>query len=703
MKSNFSLEVSNTQYINKTKKSNTSGEKNMLIKIMDILAGLKMTIISGIFLLCAIICMVSGIESPIDPAWGAVIISGIPLFYLALNRLIFEKWVSSALLITIAMVASLVIGEIFAAAEVAWIMALGALLEDWTVERAKKGLKNLIELTPQTGRLICNENGKKQEKIISIDEIKIDDVLRVLPGEKIPVDGIVIDGDSSIDQSVITGESLPVDKSDGDEVFCGTLNMYGVLDIKTTSLSENSSLQKLIDLVKQADEKQAPTQRIADKWATWLVPVALIIAAAAWVATGNIERGVTVLVVFCPCALILATPTAVMAAIGQATKHGILIKSGEALENLGELNTITFDKTGTLTYGDLKVSDIIPTGDFTENEVLAIASAVENLSEHPLAKAIADKANDEHITVEKVSNFKMYPGRGVFGINSKGKIYAGNLNYIKENFEISDKTNIYLDNLNSEGKAIIIVGLNNQVIGIIALSDVIREESQSVVENLHELGVKTVILTGDNDKTANYFAKQVGISEVHGNLLPNEKLQWVEKFKKSENKVCMVGDGVNDAPALKTANVSVAMGSIGSDIAIDAADIALLGDDIEKIPYLKRLSNFTLFTIKFNIALSMMINAIAIICSVLGLLNPVTGAIVHNAGSCLVVLNAALLYDRNFDKNRIHSHYHYHDDGKHAHSHENVEILGEIHTSEGVKHIHYHRHSLKFKSHCSKL
>ena len=272
-----------------------------------------------------------------------------------------------------------------------------------------------------------------------------------------------------------------------------------------------------------------------------------------------------------------------------------------------------------------------------------------------------------------------------------------------ENFEISDKTNTYLDNLNSEGKAIIIVGLNNQVIGIIALSDVIREESQSVVENLHELGVKTVILTGDNVKTANYFAKQVGISEVHGNLLPNEKLQWVEKFKKSENKVCMVGDGVNDAPALKTANVSVAMGSIGSDIAIDAADIALLGDDIEKIPYLKRLSNSTLFTIKFNIALSMMINAIAIICSVLGLLNPVTGAIVHNAGSCLVVLNAALLYDRNFDKNRIHSHYHYHDDGKHAHSHENVEILGEIHTSEGVKHIHSHRHSLKFKSHCSKL
>ncbi len=665
----------------------------MLAKIMDTLAGLKMTIIAGMFLLCAIIFMIFGIKSPIDPAWGAVIISGIPLLYLAFDRLIFEKWVSSALLITIAMLASLAIGEIFAAAEVAWIMALGALLEDWTVERAKKGLKNLIELTPQTGRLIYGEN---QEKIISVDEIKIGDILRVLPGEKIPIDGVVINGDSSIDQSVITGESLPIDKSTGDEVFCGTLNMYGVLEIKTTSLGKNSSLQKLIDLVKQADEKQAPTQRIADKWATWLVPVALIIAIVAWLVTGNIERGVTVLVVFCPCALILATPTAVMAAIGQATKHGVLIKSGEALEKLGDLNTITFDKTGTLTYGELKVSDIITTSNFSKNEVLSIVSSVENLSEHPLARAIVGKAQKEDIAFEQVNDFKMYPGRGVFGINSKGKIYAGNLNYIKENFEITDEITSHLDNLNNEGKAIIIVGLNNQIIGIIALSDIIREDSQSMIENLHSLGVKTVLLTGDNVKTANYFAKQIGISEVHGNLLPNEKLQWVEKFRESGNKVCMIGDGVNDAPALKTSDVSVAMGSIGSDIAIDVADIALLGDDIEKIPYLKRLSNSTLFTIKFNIALSMTINAVAIICSVLGLLNPVTGAIVHNAGSCLVVLNAALLYDRNFNKNKIHSHYHYHD-GKHAHSHENVEILGEIHTSKGVKHIHPHKHSLKLK------
>ena len=666
----------------------------MLSEIMDCLSGIKMTIIAAIFLSCAIVCMVFGVKCPINLAWGAVIISGIPLIYLALYRLIFEKWVSSALLITIAMVASLAIGEIFAAAEVAWIMALGALLEDWTVERAKKGLKNLIELTPQNGRLIYAKNGINQEKIIPVDKIKIGDVLRVLPGEKIPVDGKVINGDSSVDQSCITGEYLPIDKTNGDEVFCGTLNMYGVLEIKTTTSGKNSSLQKLIDLVKKADENQAPTQRIADKWATWLVPIALIIAVLAWLITGNIERGVTVLVVFCPCALILATPTAVMAAIGQATKHGVLIKSGEVLENLGALNTITFDKTGTLTYGDLKVSDIISTGDFNKNELLSIVSSVEKLSEHPLAKAIVNKAKQEHIEIEDVTNFKIYPGKGVFANNSYGDIYAGNLNFIKENFEVTNKINVYLNNLNEEGKAIIIVGLNNKIIGIIGLSDVIREDSHSMINSLHDLGVKTVLLTGDNVKTANYFAKQLGIVEVHGNLLPDEKLEFIEKFKKSGNDVCMVGDGVNDAPALRMANVSVAMGSIGSDIAIDAADIALLGDDIKKIPYLKKLSNSTLFTIKFNIILSMLINAVAIICSVFGLLNPITGAIVHNVGSCLVVLNAALLYDRNFDKNNIHSHYHYHD-RKHIHSHENVEILDEIQTSHGVKHIHPHKHYLK--------
>ena len=676
----------------------------MIDEIIDFLFGLKMTIVSAIFLVIAIIFMILGIDTPIylNPAWGAVIISGIPMLLLALTRLIREKWISSALLIAIAMVASLLIGEIFAAGEVAWIMALGALLEDWTVERAKKGLRNLINLTPQTGRRIVD--GK--EEMISVDEIKIGDTLRILPGESVPVDGEIINGTSSLDQSIMTGESLPIDKEVGDEVFCGTMNLYGAIDIKATSLGENSSLQKLIDLVKAADEKQAPTQRIADKWATWLVPVALIIAIAAWLITGNIERGVTVLVVFCPCALILATPTAIMAAIGQATKYGVLIKSGEALETLGALNTLVFDKTGTLTYGNLEVSDVISLKEDMNNlDLLKIVASCEKLSEHPLAKAIVNNAREAEIDIEEPQDFKMYPGKGVTCINSYGKVYAGNSKFLSEN-NIDVNIDDYLDKLKHEGKASIIVALNDEVIGLIGLSDVIREDSKKMIDSLHDLGTETILLTGDNTETANYFASKVGIGKVYGNLLPEEKLSWIEKLKNEGKKVCMIGDGVNDAPALKTADVSVAMGSVGSDVAIEAADIALLGDDIGKIPYLKKLSNSTLFTIKANIAISMTINAVAIICSVLGLLNPVTGAIVHNAGSCLVVLNAALLYDRKFDdsikkidtENVEHSHYHFHNDGEHTHSHEGVEIVDEIQTDNGIKHMHVHKHALDRQS-----
>lgn len=676
----------------------------MIDEITDFLFGLKMTIISAIFLVIAVIFMILGIDTPIhlNPAWGAVIISGIPMLLLALTRLIREKWISSALLIAIAMVASLLIGEIFAAGEVAWIMALGALLEDWTVERAKKGLRNLINLTPQTGRRIVD--GK--EEMISVDEIKIGDTLRILPGESVPVDGEIINGTSSLDQSIMTGESLPIDKDVGDEVFCGTMNLYGAIDIKATSLGENSSLQKLIDLVKAADEKQAPTQRIADKWATWLVPVALIIAIAAWLITGNIERGVTVLVVFCPCALILATPTAIMAAIGQATKYGVLIKSGEALETLGGLNTLVFDKTGTLTYGNLAVSDIISLkDDLDEMDVLNIVASCEELSEHPLAKAVVDKAKEVEIDIEEPQDFKMFPGKGVSCKNSYGQVYAGNSKFLSEN-NIDFNVDSELNQLKHEGKASIIVALNDSVVGLIGLSDVIREDSKNMIENLHELGTETILLTGDNTETANYFASQVGIGKVYGNLLPQEKLDWIEKLKSEGKKVCMIGDGVNDAPALKTADVSVAMGSVGSDVAIEAADIALLGDDIGKIPYLKKLSNSTLFTIKANIILSMTINAVAIVCSVLGLLNPVTGAIVHNAGSCLVVLNAALLYDRKFDdsikkidtENVEHSHYHFHNDGEHSHSHDGIKIIDEIETESGIKHMHAHKHALSRQS-----
>ncbi len=626
-----------------------------LERFIGVLEGLKMTIVGGVFLLFSLYFVLTGTPIPnyLDPAWVTVFICGIPLVYLALTRLINEHWISSALLIVMAMVASIYIGEIFAAGEVTFIMALGALLEDYTVERSKRGLTDLINLKPEKGRLLINENGQTIEKEVQATDIQIGDILRVLPGEKIPVDGVIIDGDTSVDQSVMTGESLPLDKTIDDEVFSGTLNLHGSIDIKATKVGTDSSLEKLIRLVQEADEKQAPTQRIADKWATWLVPVALAIAIVTYLITGNLERGVTILVVFCPCALILATPTAIMAAIGQATKQGVLIKSGEALEIMGNVDTITFDKTGTLTFGNLEVSDIVPlVDDISEEDLTKYVTISEVKSEHPIGKAIVNHSKENGKEYDEPDTFEMIPGKGVKVQYKDDVILSGTTRFMEDNnIDIIDSCHKELDLLRNEGKASIVVALNNRIIGVIGLSDVLRENAEAVVSTLkNDLETNVELLTGDNYKAANYFASKVGITDVHSELLPENKVEIVEQLKASNKKVCMVGDGVNDAPALKTADVSVAMGGMGSDIAIDAADMALLGDDIEKLPYLKKLSNATLFTIHLSITISMIINAIAIICSVLGLLNPITGALVHNVGSCAVVMLAASLYDRDFSK-----------------------------------------------------
>lgn len=629
-----------------------------LKKVNDFLAGLPMTIVAGVFLLIDLVPHImeefGGTEVhlsflPFDPAWVTVIISGIPLLYLAIWRIIYNRGIakiSSALLICIAMFAALAIGELFAAGEVAFIMALGALLEDATTNRAKKGLKKLISLAPTQGRRI--REGK--EEMIPAEEIRKGDVLRILPGETIPVDGKILTGETSVDQSIMTGESLPVDKAVGDEVFCGTINRFGAIDITATKVGEDSSLQKLIRMVEDAENRQAPMQRIADRVASWLVPVALMIAILAYVFTGNIVTGVTVLVVFCPCALVLATPTAIMAAIGQATKHGVIIKSGESLEKMGKVDTIAFDKTGTLTYGRLEVSDVISfDSSLTEKELLTITASAEAKSEHPLGKAIVAKAKGQGLPLTESEDFKMAAGKGISAKVSGRSLLCGNEKYLLEyGVTIDGQVHNIFEKLRAEGKASILVAENNVCIGVIALSDVLRPEAKDMVSRLTAMRTSTVLLTGDNKKTANYFAKQVGISEVRAELLPEEKVQNVEALREAGRKVCMIGDGVNDAPALKTADVGVAMGSIGSDIAVEAADIALMSDDISKIPYLKRLSNATVKTIKFSITLSMCINFVAIVLSLLELLTPVTGALVHNAGSCFVVLIAALLYDRKF-------------------------------------------------------
>ncbi|MCD7709852.1 MAG: cation-translocating P-type ATPase [Porphyromonadaceae bacterium] len=617
-------------------------------RFIQFLEGLKMTIIGGVALAVSLVLLLNDIQVTIDPAWITVLISGIPLLYLALTRLIFQRAITSALLISIAMIACIYIGQLFAAGEVAFIMAIGDLLEQYTVRRAKRGVSQLISLAPEQGRRITRKEGVEQEEVVPIAEIRKDDIVRVLPGERITVDGEIVYGNSSVDQSILTGESLPIDKSVGDPVFCGTMNGYGSVDIRATKVGRDSSLQRMIDLVKEAENKKAPTQRIVDKWAAWLVPIALLIALATYFFTGNLTRGVTIMVVFCPCALALATPVSIVAGIGQATKFGILIKSGEALEEMGKVDCITFDKTGTLTEGLLAVCDLrsfLP--EMTPEEILRITAVAEARSEHPIGKAIVKQFLTQGEALPAGENFRVFPGKGVC-VDWEGKsVLCGKSDFLRENgVALSPKIEEALETLRQEGKAAVLTSLDGQCAGLIALSDVIRPAASKMAAELKQMQVEVVVLTGDNRQAARHFAEQVGIENIEAELLPAEKVDAITKRQKAGKRVCMIGDGVNDAPALKTAHVGVAMGSMGSDIAIDSADIALMGDDISKIPYLKRLSKAVIHSIKVNISLSMAINAVAITLSILGLLNPMTGALVHNAGSVLVVLNAALLYDR---------------------------------------------------------
>ena len=585
----------------------------------------------------------------VDLSWVAILLCGVPIIKDGIEGLVTEFDIKADVLVSIALIASVIIGEIFAAGEIAFIMQIGAFLEEFTVRKSKQGIENLVNLTPTLARVIVNN----KEKTINAKDVKVGDILRVNPGEIVPVDGIIIKGKTSIDNSVMSGESIPVDLSEGDSLCSGAVNQFGAFEMKATKVGEDSSIQRMIKLVESADASKAKIVNIADRWATYIVIAAFSSAILTWMITGEIIRAVTILVVFCPCSLVLATPTAIVAAIGNVSKYGVLVKEGDALEKLSSISKITFDKTGTLTYGKPQVKEVVSiVDDLSKEDLYEIVASLELHSEHPLGKAVVSSFKEKYKKdIIPPDEFNMIPGRGVISKVNNKKVIAGNKelfleqNYNKEAFNFIDK------NYKNEGGTIIYIGIDNKLSGYIILNDTLREESKDMIQNIKDLNIAPVLLTGDNKYAATHIANQVGIEEVKSECFPQDKLKLIEDYQnKEKDLICMVGDGINDAPALKTAYVGIAMGGIGSDIAVDAADIVLVRDDINNIPHLLKLSKHMMKIIKINLTFSILLNFAAVILAMIGTLNPVLGALVHNAGSVVVIINSALLL--NYDKRK---------------------------------------------------
>ena len=608
-----------------------------LLELGGIKKDITLLVISGIAVLLSLL----GVQLfPFDMAWVAIVLCGIPIILEAVIGLVTAFDIKADVLVSLALIASVAIGEDFAAGEVAFIMQLGGLLEELTVAKARAGIEKLVHLTPQIARVLRDG----QDLIIPAEQVQVGDLLRVLPGEGVPVDGVIVSGQTSINQAVMTGESLPVDKTVGDEVSSGTVNQFGAFEMRATKVGEDSSIQRMIRLVQSADAGKAKIVGLADRWATWIVVIALSAAAITWLVTAEIIRAVTILVVFCPCALVLATPTAIMAAIGNATKHGFLVREGDALERLARVKVIAFDKTGTLTYGIPEVVEAVSvTEAYSKEQLYRLAASAEQLSEHPLGKAIVHCCKKEFGTeLALADGFSMLPGRGVSARVEGKEILAGNPELLHEH-GMSMTPPPAAEEAVRKGCTVTYLAVDGVFAGYIILSDTLREESADMILELNGLRVQPVLLTGDHENAARTIAGQLKIPSVRANCLPEDKLKAIDQYQAAGQPVCMIGDGINDAPALKRAEVGIAMGGVGSDIAVDAADIALVDDEVKELPHLIALSKRMMTTIKVNMTFSMALNFVAIVLAINGTLNPVVGALVHNAGSVLVITCSAFL------------------------------------------------------------
>jgi Cd2+/Zn2+-exporting ATPase len=572
-------------------------------------------------------------------AISSLILGGYPILKSALKAL-FIPDLNVDTLVSIAAIAATSVGAFQEAATVIFIMLLGEFLEHLTVGKTRKAISSLIQLAPKTAWVRREE----EEVRVPIEEVKAKEIVIVKPGERIPVDGKIISGCGSINQSMLTGESIPIEKGAGDRVYCGTINEAGSCEIETTQVAEDTKLAQIKRLILEAQAEKSPTQRVMDRFARYFVPAILLIALAVFLFTGDPIRAITILIVACPCALVLGTPTAVVAAIGNAARQGILIKGGAYLEQMGRLKALLMDKTGTLTYGRPRVVEVKALDGQDEKEVLYWAAIAEKRSEHPLARAIMDKAEEIGLIIPHPESFESFRGKGVKVQWDARKILVGNSPLFKERgIEVSESVKEIMRSKESEGKTSLLIALDHRIIGSISIADTLRERAKAAIDKIRREGVSEIwMLTGDSELVANRIGKELGI-RYEANLLPEEKVLRVKEWKKQAQTVAMVGDGVNDAPALAAADVGIAMGGAGTDVAIETADIALMTDDLEKIPSAIRLSRKALRVIKENIAFALVFNTVLVFLSAQGWVTMILGAVMHQASSLLVIFNSMRL------------------------------------------------------------
>ncbi|WP_440947336.1 heavy metal translocating P-type ATPase [Methanosarcina sp. T3] len=633
---------------NAYKNSKEKNIRSLITRYQDFLLdpGTLFTMASGLILIIAVVAypqnMLSDGNATDEGNWLYLLsaLIGSSFIWWSAYQGIKERDFTADIPVTIATIAAIAIGQYSAAAVVAVLLLLGGMLEELVSARAGKALESLAKLLPD--RVTVRRDG--HDIVISLEDVQAGDTILVKSGERIAVDGTVLSGTASVNQAAITGESLPVDKQSGDTVFAGTLNETGAMEILATKVGKETTLGQIHRLIEEAQTQKPKIERLLNRHAKVYTPTAIILGGLLWWWSGDLTRAITMLIVFCPCVMVLATPTALVASVGNAALRGNLIKKGATVESMARIDTVIFDKTGTLTHGEPKLSRIIPLKNNDENGLLLLAAIAEKFSEHPLGKAVVRAAEEKGFSVPDPESFESVSGVGIKVKTSGKNIFIGRPKQVSGlDFAISDEVEEKIEKQSQSGHNTVLMGIDNEIVGLLTFEDKIRSESKKAVKDLHKLGIKTIMVTGDSKAVAERIAKILGIDEVHAEVMPQEKVEIVKSLQLEGHKVIFVGDGVNDGPALVTADVGVAMGLTGTDVAIETAEVGLLSDDLLKISYLISISRKAIKTIWQNVAFSLSVLSVAVVLTIPGILTPITGALLHELSSIPVIMNSARL------------------------------------------------------------